>query len=105
MMKIPNDISPILREIDQLLKDKGIPPHSRPINAVIEFSKRFHIGLPITRPLPGAPAQLAATSVYADRIHRWYEDVYGDQIKADFSECGFQKCRTGISLNPGQRFQ
>ena len=85
-MKIPEDITPILREIDQSLKDKDIPPHSRPIMAVIEFGNRFHISLPFARLPPGAPSELVATSVYTDRIHQWYEDVYGDRIKTDFSE-------------------
>ena len=85
-MSIPDDIFPILREIDQSLKEKAIPPHSRPIMAVIEFGKRFHISLPIAKLPPGAPADLVATGDYTDRIHRWYEEVYGDLIKTDFSE-------------------
>ena len=76
----------ILREIDQSLKEKAIPPHSRPIMAVIEFGNRFRISLPIAKLPPGAPEELVATSVYTDRIHRWYEEVYGDLIKTDFSE-------------------
>lgn len=85
-MKIPDNIFPILREIDQSLAEKGIPPHSRPIIAVIEFGKRFHVNLPMAILPTGAQAELVATSVYTDRIHRWYEDVYGEQIKTDFSE-------------------
>lgn len=85
-MQIPDDITPILREIDQSLKEKAIPPHSRPIMAVIEFGNRFRISLPIAKLPPGAPEELVATSVYTDRIHRWYEEVYGDLIKTDFSE-------------------
>lgn len=80
-MTVPDDITPILKEIDQSLKEKGIPPHSRPIMAVIEFGKRFHISLPLAKHPPGAPAELAATCVYTDRIYRWYEEVYGDLIK------------------------
>lgn len=85
-MTIPDDITPILREIDQSLKEKEIPPHARPIRAVIEFGKRFHISLPLTKLPPGAPAELVASGVYTDRIHRYYKEVYGDRIKADFSE-------------------
>lgn len=85
-MKIPDDISHILREIDQSLKEKAIPPHSRPINAVIEFGKRFQVSLPLVRLPPGGPTEQLATSIYTEKIHRWYEERYGDQIKADFSE-------------------
>ncbi len=85
-MDIPDDISPILREIDQTLKEKAIPPHSRPIMAVIEFGKRFHISLPLANLPPGAPADLVATGIYTDRIHSWYAEVYGALIKSDFSE-------------------
>ena len=66
-MQIPDDITPILREIDQSLKEKAIPPHSRPIMAVIEFGNRFRISLPIAKLPPGAPEELAATSVYSTR--------------------------------------
>ncbi|EEW60948.1 hypothetical protein [Tritonibacter mobilis] len=85
-MKIPDDISPVLREIDQSLKENGIPPHSRPIMAVIEFGKKFHISLPLAKLPPGAPAELIATSVHTENIYRWYKEVYGDLLKTDFSE-------------------
>lgn len=85
-MKIPDDITPILREIDQSLKEKAIPPHSRRIMAVIEFGNRFHINLPLTKLPPGAPPEPVTIGVYTDRIHRWYEEVYGDLTKTDFSE-------------------
>ncbi|NBZ89801.1 hypothetical protein [Stagnihabitans tardus] len=85
-MQIPDDISVILREIDQSLREKAVPPHSRPVMAVIEFGKQFRISLPLAKLPPGAPAELVATSSYTDRIQRWYEDVYGDLIKVDFSE-------------------
>lgn len=85
-MQIPDDITPILREIDQSLKEKDIPPHSRPIMAVIEFGNRFHISLPLAKLPPGAPPELVETSVHTDRIHRWYEEVYGERIKTDFSD-------------------
>lgn len=85
-MNIPDNIFPILREIDQSLKEKGIPPHGRPIMAVIEFGKKFHISLPFAELPPGSPAELVAASVYTNHIHRWYEEVYGDLIKADFSD-------------------
>lgn len=84
-MTIPDDITPILSEIDQSLKEKEIPPRSCPIMAVIEFGNRFHISLPLAKLPPGAPAELIATAVYTDRIHRWYKEVYGDLIKKDFS--------------------
>lgn len=85
-MKIPDDITSILSEIDQSLKEKEIPPHSRPIRAVIEFGNRFHISLPLAKLPPGAPVELVANGVYTDRIHQWYEETYGDLIKKDFSE-------------------
>lgn len=91
-MPIPDDITLILREIDQVLKNQGVAPHARPIMAVIEFGKHFGVSMPITklptnmRLPPDAPAELVTTSAYTDRIHRWYEEVYGDLIKTDFSQ-------------------
>ena len=86
MLPIPVDINPILREIDQALKDQGVPPHSRPIMAVIEFGKRFRISIPLVKLPPGAPEDLTKTSVYTSQIHQWYEQVYGELIKVDFSQ-------------------
>ena len=59
-MKIPDDIFPILREIDHSLKERGMPPHSRTVVTVIEFGNRFHINLPLARLPPGAPPELVA---------------------------------------------
>lgn len=85
-MKIPEDISPIIREIDQALKDMAVPARARPTWAVIEFGKRFNICLPLAKLSPGAPPELVATSGYTDSIHSWYDEVYGDLLKADFSD-------------------
>ena len=56
-MTIPDDITPVLSEIDQSLKEKEIPPHSRPIMAVIEFGNRFHISLPLAKLPPASPSR------------------------------------------------
>jgi hypothetical protein len=92
MLPIPEDIGPIIRDIDQSLKDKSVPPHSRPIMAVIEFGKRFRISIPLVKPPLGAREDLVKTSVYTAQIHKWYEQVYGDLIKVDFS----QKARVAV---------
>ena len=47
MTNIPEDIEPILREIDQEMKGNGIKPHQRAQHAVISFGQKFNIGLPL----------------------------------------------------------
>ena len=87
MRKIPNDLSEILLEIDAELKAQGVKQHARPIQAVRAFSKRFSISMPLTDQLiTGAPRELKVASKYTREIYRWYDDMYGDALKVDFSE-------------------
>ena len=37
MSRIPKDITPVIREIDEELKAEGVRPLGRPMNAIIKF--------------------------------------------------------------------
>lgn len=83
MSFIPNDITQIIREIDEELKAEGVPPVGRPINAILKFGQRFNMSMLFTKPQPGVPDHLIGSWRYAESIHEWYEQVYGDKIKLD----------------------
>tara|TARA_R110002049_G_scaffold23545_10_gene83677 strand:- start:58990 stop:59892 length:903 start_codon:yes stop_codon:yes gene_type:complete len=83
MLSIPDDITPIIREIDEELKAEGISPLGRPMNAIIKFGQRFNMSMLFTKPHPAIDDELKGSWKYAERIHEWYENVYGDQIKLD----------------------
>lgn len=87
MKKLPADLTGVLIEIDNVLKEQGIPPVGRPINAIIMFGKRFQISMPLTSTLhAGAPTELESNLSYTKQIHAWYYGRYGDQLKVDPSE-------------------
>lgn len=83
MSRIPKDITPVIREIDEELKAEGVPPLGRPMNAIIKFGQRFNISMLFTKPQPGIPGHLMGSWKYAERIYEWYRQVYGDGIKID----------------------
>lgn len=84
MCSVPKDLSPVLREIDNALKAEGVPPHARPIRAIMEFGKKFRISLPLTKEIhPSAPEALLSTVAYSRQIHEWFEEFYGDRLNFD----------------------
>ncbi|CUH76728.1 hypothetical protein [Tropicibacter naphthalenivorans] len=83
MSRIPNDITPVILEIDNELKAAGVPPLGRPMNAIIKFGQRFNMSMPFTEPQPGVPDHLISSWKYAAKIRDWYGQVYGDGIKLD----------------------
>lgn len=38
MSRIPNDITQVIREIDEELKVEGVSPVGRPVNAIMKFA-------------------------------------------------------------------
>lgn len=83
MSSIPKDLTRVIREIDQELKAAGEPPPCRPMKAIIKFGDRFNMPMLLAKPQPGVPDQLIDSWKYAEKIHEWYEQVYGDGIKFD----------------------
>ena len=83
MDDIPDDITPILREIDDSLKANGIPPHARSVHAIRAFGMRYQIKMPLFSLPPNAPADMVRGGGYAMQIHSWYEVVYGNRMKID----------------------
>lgn len=75
----------MIGEIDSELIAKGMPIPSRPLNAVIEIGKRFKISLPLVSLPSNAPSELKRYAQLSENIHTWYEKIYGDRLKIDFS--------------------
>lgn len=83
MSRIPDDITPIIRENDEELKAEGVPPLGRPMNAIIKFGQRFNMSMLFTKPHPATDDELKRSWKYAEKIYEWYREVYGDQVKFD----------------------
>lgn len=83
MTDLPEDLDPILTEIDNALKAEGIPPHGRPMHAIMRFGTRFHLKMPLTKLPQGAPDDLVMNQTYTARIHEWYDAMYGERLKVD----------------------
>ena len=79
---MPGDISCVIKEIDDILKKKGLRPIGRPLAAVVEFGKRFGRPMPFADPGSKNP-ELAESWKYSKEIFDWYERVYGDLMKID----------------------
>jgi len=80
---IPDDITPIIREIDDELKAAGVHPVGRPLQAIMRFGTRFGVSMPLGSPKLSLPGMLEENRPYTDMIYAWYETVYGDQVKMD----------------------
>lgn len=80
------DIEAEIERIDGALKAAGIPPHQRPIRAVVEFGKKFKLSMPIAGGESGASGEVGKNWIFSQRIYDWYRDVYGERSKVDPSE-------------------
>lgn len=85
MTEIPENIGPILREIDAELKAQGVLPHQRSAHAVIAFGKRFNISLPLFRLNPSSPRVSEAVNQehVTVKIYEWFDEIYGERINVD----------------------
>ncbi len=82
--KTKSEFESFMREIDTILKAKNIPIPNRPLYAFREIAVRLHINLPITSTGQPIPSVYHGVSLSA-HIHKWFEDLYGDRLKIDFS--------------------
>lgn len=80
MNDIPDDLSPVLREIDDKLKLEGVPPHMRAVRAVKEFSARFGVKSYVLDLAPVKPGEVILKTDYPKRIHAWFREVYGKRL-------------------------
>ncbi|MDP3338717.1 hypothetical protein [Frigidibacter sp.] len=80
MNDIPDDLSPVLREIDDKLKLEGVPPHMRAVRAVKEFSVRFGVKSYVLDLAPVKPGEVIPKTDYPKRIHAWFREVYGKRL-------------------------
>jgi HEPN domain-containing protein len=72
-----------LREIDEELKQDGVPPHGRSLNALMKFGNRFNLSMPFNKPQLGMPPEVALNWLYSERIFHWFDNVYGERNKFD----------------------
>lgn len=89
MNNIPDDISTILREIDQNLKEQGLKPHQRSMHAVVAFAQQFNLSMPIvplSKKSPTLSDDIEKNDQYTKIIYDWYDKMYGDGQNVDPSE-------------------
>jgi hypothetical protein len=80
---IPDDITPIILEIDNELKAEGVKAQGRPMQAVIKFGQRFKLSMVFAKPSFFVSDEVNGSWKYTEKIFVWYKEVYGDQTKVD----------------------
>jgi len=82
----PTELNRILEENDRELIDRDVATHARHIQALISFSSKENISLPISRTPRGVknPHVTKAAERIAQFIGDWYEEKYGDLLHYDF---------------------
>jgi hypothetical protein len=76
----------MMREIDAQLVRDGTPIPSRPMQAVMAVGSRYKISIPFgSRSSFRLPPELSRYAQLSQNILDWYDSVYGDRIKLDFS--------------------
>ena len=75
----------LMSEIDADFARNEVPIHARPLRAVMAVGQRYKISLPLAPPPASAPAELHKNAPLALSIKEWYDSVYGERIKVDFS--------------------
>lgn len=89
MSTVPDDLSPILREIDQSLKEQGLKPHQRGMSAVVAFAQKFNLSMPVVPLGPNSPIpneEVGENDHYTRAIYDWFEIMYGEGQNVDPSE-------------------
>ncbi|KJS30042.1 MAG: hypothetical protein VR64_17805 [Desulfatitalea sp. BRH_c12] len=72
-------------DIDRQLSSLGFSIPQRPINALVELSRKCGIPLPITKPHTETQHRTATFWPVTERVLSWYDQRYGDRIKMSFS--------------------
>jgi hypothetical protein len=75
----------MMREIDAEFVKDGVAIPARPLKALMAVGSRYKITMPLTKPFPGAPPELLRYAQLSESIHEWFERLYGDRLKIDFS--------------------
>lgn len=91
------DFEALMTAIDQALSERGLKPWQRPMHVGKKFWEAFGWG-GLTFP----PKELADVSgfdgdVLMAKAHRWYEETYGDQLKAEWAY-GHAPARLGNAI-------
>jgi hypothetical protein len=74
----------LMEQIDQILKDNGIPIPSRPLRAVRDVSIRLKTEIIVApEPVPPIPGRYDRLTLAA-HINSWYQTRYGDRLKIHF---------------------
>lgn len=79
----------LMNSINQKLSQEGIAISSRPMLAAINAMKLLKISAPLAGiSFESANAPITATNL-SSHVNRWYENLYSDKLKVDFTQAKF----------------
>lgn len=92
-----SEFDALMRAIDKVLWKKGVEPFRRPIHVSRLFWEAFGWGGRLLPPkelalLPGFDGDILIA-----KAHRWYENTYGERLKADFA-FGYAPVKLGNAI-------
>jgi len=84
MNDLPEDLNSIIETADRELQAEDVPPHARPIHAVMKVARA--LGLPRLSLIPHNehdPEKDSFPDLITQRISSWYQELYGDRLNFD----------------------
>jgi len=84
MSDLPVDLDKIIEAADRELQAEGVPPHARPIHAVMKVGSALTLHrLPLIPLNEHDPEKDSFPDLITQRISSWYRELYGDRLKFD----------------------
>ncbi|MBU2935141.1 MULTISPECIES: HEPN domain-containing protein [Pacificibacter] len=84
MNDLPDDLNSIIETADRELQAEDVPPHARPIHAVMKVARALGLpGLPLVPLTEHHPEKDSLPDLITQRISSWYQELYGDRLNLD----------------------
>lgn len=84
MNDLPENLNSIIESADRELQAEDVPPHARPIHAVMKVAEALDLtGLPLVPLNEHDPEKDSFPDLITQRISSWYQKLYGDRLKLD----------------------
>lgn len=84
MSGFPEDLDSIIETADRELQAEDVPPHARPIHAVMKVARALGLpGLPLIPLGEHVPEKDSLPDLITQRIFSWYRELYGDRLNFD----------------------
>lgn len=84
MCDLPENLNSIIETADRELQAEDVPPHARPIHAVMKVAEALGLaGLPLVPLNEHDPEKDSFPDLITQRISSWYQNLYGNRLKLD----------------------